>query len=190
MYDHKLGSPASTIRRRCSSGSSERPERCQWSPLRTKGVSLSQGAPLASLWPLRAPTCRRSFFFSGLQWHLSGLSDLPLEQRLLVSLASERFPFFLEEEPSFLFFFAVVGFLYMYDHVVEHLPQAQHSAVRPAQCSEPSTCRSEHYNASRQSRREPVCRRAFFQPAAFSNRTKKSKSARPTKKHTATHKAG
>ena len=28
------GSPASNRRRRCSSGSSERPERCQWSPLR------------------------------------------------------------------------------------------------------------------------------------------------------------
>ena len=43
----------------------------------------------------------------------------------------------------------------MYEHVVEHLPQAQHStaqhsAFRPAQSGKASTCRSESDNASTQ----------------------------------------
>ena len=72
-----------------------------------------------------------SFDLSGLHWHLSGLSVLPLEQRPLVLLAGEPFPFaslFLEEEPSvsiFLFLFLSVCF-YTYEHVVvEHLAQTQ-----------------------------------------------------------------
>ena len=56
-------SPASNIRRRCSSESSERPDRCQWSPLRHKdknksiGVSIfhspaaSRRASLTMSWP-------------------------------------------------------------------------------------------------------------------------------------------
>ena len=35
-----------------------------------------------------------SFFLSGLHWHLSGLSELELEQRPLQLLAGEPFPFF------------------------------------------------------------------------------------------------
>ena len=36
MKNQGKDSPASIKRRRCSSGSSGRPERCQWSPLRKK----------------------------------------------------------------------------------------------------------------------------------------------------------
>ena len=46
----------------------------------------------------------RSFFLGGLDWHLAGLSQLPLEPRLL-DLAGERFPiivcYFVQEEPCF-----------------------------------------------------------------------------------------
>ena len=35
-----------------------------------------------------------SFFLSGLRWHLPGLSELPLKQRLLLLFAGECFPFF------------------------------------------------------------------------------------------------
>ena len=47
-----------------------------------------------------------SFFLSGLHW-VSGLSELPLEQRLLLLLAgASLFPFFypFQEEPSFSFY--------------------------------------------------------------------------------------
>ena len=48
-------------------------------------------------------------------------------------------------------------FSHLYEHAVEHLPQAQHStaqhsAISPVQSSKASTCRSERDNASKQDR--------------------------------------
>ena len=72
-----------------------------------------------------------SFDLSGLHWHLSGLSVLPLEQRPLVLLAGEPFPFaslfFRRRAFRFdLFVFVLSVCFYTYEHVVvEHLAQTQ-----------------------------------------------------------------
>ena len=54
---------------------------------------------------------------------------------------------------------------------------AQHSAVSPAQSHNATT------QASRHSWLQPACRRTLMQLAVLSRRTKKSKSARPTKNY-------
>ena len=61
-------------------------------------------------------------------------------------------------------------------HVVEHLPEAQHSAVRPAQSSTARTCRSERDNASKQTELP----RAIMSPSIYSCglQNEQSKSAR------------
>ena len=75
------------------------------------------------------------------------------------------------------------------DNLPPGIPQAQqkqqHSAICPAQSSlgQVRADQSATTQASRQNWRDPLCRRAFIQIAVFSKRTKKSKSARPTKKY-------
>ena len=56
---------------------------------------------------------------------------------------------------------------------------ALHKAANQVRADESATTQQ----ASRQSWREPACRRAFIRLAMFSNRTKESKSARPTKSY-------
>ena len=76
------------------------------------------------------------------------------------------------------------------DVVVEHLPQTHQSKAQSAlHKSATQVCadQSATTQASRQSWRTRACRRAFTQLAAFSKRTKKSKSA--WQKYTTTHNA-
>ena len=109
-----------------------------------------------------------SLLLSGLRWHLSGLLELPLEQRLflLLILAGEPFPFLfhvLLEERIFSLFFCFCGpfFCIMsYEHVVvEHQPAvlycstastAQHSAISPHKAAKANTCRTEGDHGSKQ----------------------------------------
>ena len=64
------------------------------------------------------------------------------------------------------------------------VPQAQHNTAQrsqPAQAAKQVRAdQSATKQASRLSRLEPTCRRAFVRPVVFSKRTKKSKSPRPT----------
>ena len=93
-----------------------------------------------------------SLCLSGLHWHLSGLSELSLEQRLLILLAGESFPFSLccrrAIFPQFLLLLAF--FCTMYEHIVEQLPQAQHIRQHKPQSTYQGTCRSEGDSASKQ----------------------------------------
>ena len=86
------------------------------------------------------------------------------------------------EEPCCPFFVLVRLFYIpgMYERVVaEHVPQARHIAISPHEAAKHVRAdQSATTQASRQSWREPAFRRAFEQLAAFSNRTKKSKSCR------------
>ena len=95
------------------------------------------GVPLFDHFPL-------SFFLRGLRWHLSGLSELPLEQCLFLLLAGESFPFSIRFSKSHFFptlCFCGPFFCTMYGHVVEHLllcilqyrqhSAAQHGAISP-----------------------------------------------------------
>ena len=79
----------------------------------------------------------------------------------------------------------------MYEEVVvEHLPQTHRSKAQSAlHKSATQVCADQNVTtqASRQSWRTRACRRVFAQLAAFSKRTKKSKSA--WQKYTTTHKA-
>ena len=125
-----------------------------------------------------------SFFLSGLHWHLSGLSELELEQRPLQLLAGEPFPFFsfcFRKRASFFHFlvglFSVICTRMLLSSTCRKHSTAQ-SAISP-QSNTSSTCRSERDHASKQT---TGCR-ALIQFAAFSRRTNKSKSARPTKRH-------
>ena len=68
----------------------------------------------------------------------------------------------------------------------EHHIKAQ---TAPAQSTKASTCRPELDNASKKIWRTLSCRRAFIQLAAFSKRTKKSKSDLPTKIYNHAHRA-
>ena len=111
-------------------------------------------APTICLWDRRARKHRLTFvILSGLGWHFPGLSELPLEQRLLsITCRKEHFSFFfhsvLEEEPSFpiLLFFVGIIFTYTYDvdmtmlsSIIRYsaavssgttVPQAQHSTAQ------------------------------------------------------------
>ena len=98
-------------------------------------VFLPQRAPLAPLWPLRAPTrgtppsiaCQRAF------------SSLVFRRRACFSIL----------------FFVFVGLLF-YTYVrtccrrASTASTAQHSAIRPARDRKSSTCRSERQNPSKQ----------------------------------------
>ena len=96
--------------------------------------------------------------------------------------------FFAVSKKSLLlhFLFRVCVFFFgMYEHVVEHLPQVQRStallvlrkAAKQVRADQSATTR-----ASRQSWQEPACWALIIQLAAFSKRTKKSKSAWPIKR--------
>ena len=73
------------------------------------------------------------FCLSGLRCHLSGLSELPLEQCLLLFLAGEPFSFFFilfQKSLPFPFlcsFYVCFNTYHTYEHVVENLPLTQHS---------------------------------------------------------------
>ena len=150
------------------SSSSERiKERTGCRYKRPYSAFLPQRAPLALLWPLRTPTWKTPSSIAG--WRAF----------LLV------FNSYLEEEPCFSKLMFFVGLLCnVYDHVVvEHLPQTKHRKAQSALHKAAKQVRagqSATAQASRQSWWELACRRAFMQPAAFSKRTKKSKSSRQT----------
>ena len=102
------------------------------------------GVPLFDHFPL-------SFFLRGLRWHLSGLSELPLEQCLFLLLAGESFPFSIRFSKSHFFptlCFCGPFFCTMYGHVVEHLllvycstaSTAQHSTAQSARTKPQSKC--------------------------------------------------
>ena len=102
-----------------------------------------------------------SLLLSGLRWHLSGLLELPLEQRLflLLILAGEPFPFLfhvLLEERIFSLFFCFCGpfFCIMsYEHVVvEHQPAVLYCST--ASTAQHSTAQSAHTKPQKQIRAE------------------------------------
>ena len=62
----------------------------------------------------------------------------------------------------------------------EHSASTLHQAAKQVPADQGATTQADS------GWREPACRRAFIQLAVFSNRTKKSKSARPTKVYTLT----
>ena len=124
-----------------------------------------------------------SLFLSGFHWYLFGLSDLPLEQRLLLFLAGETFLFIFifsilsEKKGLVLWRVLFVGlpscFLYVqacYRASTAKLNTAQHSAISRAQKQQMITrkrgpmtareCKRECKRADR-SWRQPACRRAF-----------------------------
>ena len=117
---------------------------------------------------------------------LSGLSELPLEQRLLVLLANEWFPLFslsLLEEPFSIFFFFLWAFFICTSMLssIYRIHSTQQGAFSPAQRMKPSTCRSERDNASKQTElAKASMSSSIYQLAAFSKRTKNSKLARPS----------
>ena len=69
-------------------------------------------------------------------------------------LPASLFPFPLVLRRAFFSHFSVLCLCVCFGTckhvVVEHLPRAQHSAIRPAQSSKAGTCRSERDNASKQ----------------------------------------
>ena len=118
-----------------------------------------------------------SFFLSRLRWHLSGLSELPLQQRLLLLLTGESFPFFhdVSEDQCFSNFCSKICCMIRAccrraPTVFTTASTAQHSSAISPQ----SICASKQTELARAS----TCRRAFIPHAEFSKRTKKSKSAR------------
>ena len=128
-----------------------------------------------------------SLFLGGLHWHLSGLSELPLEQRLLLLLAGEYFfvlfYFFSEEEPSFsklCSFFSRCTSTLSSSICRKHIT-ARRNQLRTKQQSKYVTTR-----ARQRKQADRVGRRALTQLAAFSRRTKTSKYSR--QKCTTTHK--
>ena len=137
-----------------------------------------------------------SFFLSG---HLSGLSELRLDQRLLLLLAGEPSSFSLlcfRRAIFFLFFFCICGCLWTFFFVPctsmlsssfyrpysVAVPQAQHSPAQSAR-TKVSTRPPECDNVSKLAElvRTSTFRRACMLHAEFSERTEKSKHARPTK---------
>ena len=129
------------------------------------------------------------FFLSGLRWHIPGLSELPPQQRLLLllvgdslfssSFCSRRRAFFFQLSTSCDLLFCT------YEHViVEHLPRAQPSTAHQSCTKQQEQVhdRSERDNASRKTAlaRASTPSSIYTQLAAFSKRTKESKSARPT----------
>ena len=116
-------------------------------------------------------------FLSGLHWHFSGLSELPLEERLLPLFACTYFPFFFilrKKSLLFPYYFVFVFFLkYRYVRAccrrASSVPQAQHNTAQLAQHKAANQAPGQVYayqsattQARSQSWREPACRRAFF----------------------------
>ena len=96
-----------------------------------------------------------SLFLNGIHWHLSGLSELPLEQRLFLLLAGE--PFFLFHsftKSLFFLFFLWTFFLYLRACCRRASTASTASAQRNQPCtkqeSKYDTCRVERDNASKQ----------------------------------------
>ena len=121
---------------------------------------------------------RHCLFFSGLHWLVYGLSELRPEQRLLLLLTGESFPFFhdVSEDQCFSNFCSKICCMIRAccrraPTVFTTASTAQHSSAISPQ----SICASKQTELARAS----TCRRAFIPHAEFSKRTKKSKSVRP-----------
>ena len=67
--------------------------------------------------------CTLTFFLSGFHWHLSGLSELPLEQRILPFLAGEPFL------PHFIFLRRFVSVSFRFFQFRNRLVQAYRPKV-------------------------------------------------------------
>ena len=114
------------------------------------------------------------FFLGEPQWHLCGLSELPLEQRRILLLCFVS---------SVLFLWAFLCTLHMYEEhvcrlVVEHLHKstastARHGAFSPAQSSKASTCWSESECACKKTELARFSISSIIQLAVFWKRTKK-----------------
>ena len=95
-----------------------------------------------------------SFLLSGLRWYLSGLSEIPLKQYLLlrVVLAGEYFSLFLLRSTAI--FSHIFCFRAVYEHDVGHLlciavPQAQHStAAKQVRADHSATTQASRQKAS------------------------------------------
>ena len=112
-------------------------------------VFLPQRAPLAPLWPLRAPT--------------RGTPPSIACQRAFSSLVFRRRACF----PNFFLFLWASSFTRTYEHVVvEHLPQAQHSTAQSDLHETGNQVRADpsaKTQASRRTWREPAYSRALMQ---------------------------
>ena len=135
------------------------------------------------------------FLPNGLHSHLSVLSELPLEQRLLLLLVGEYFPFlplFFRNALFFLFFFLWAFFPYVLVRAccrrASTANTALQSAIRPAQTAKQLRAdQSATTQASRQNWREPACRRASAARSVL--KTNKEIEICPAYKNTSTHKA-
>ena len=125
-------------------------------------------------------------FLSGFYWHLSGPSELPLEQHLPLR-AGKPFPPFslIFRESAFIFqaFFFGVGLYLILKYVRARCRRASaaNTAQLGQQCikQQSNTCRPELDNASKQTTVESYHVEHFLiQLAAFSKRTKQSKYSR------------
>ena len=125
-------------------------------------------------WPL---------FFSGLHWHLPGLSELPLEQRLFLLRTGQPFSLFIFYK--FVFQFLFCGPFFICTSMLSSSINRNHSTAQSTLHKATKQVRADRNattQASRQSceSREPTCRRAFTQLPTFSKRTNKQKKLRPT----------
>ena len=140
------------------------PGRCLWSPLSKRKIPKS-------IVPVRIDF----FFLSGLCWHLPGLSELPLEQRLLLFIAGEYFPFsFFHQFYGNSFLFPIFCFCGPFSCIRECCRRAstartaQHSTAQSALHKAANQVRADHSataQASRQNWQEPEYRQKIRQLA-------------------------
>ena len=135
-------------------------------------VQLFVSEPPAALGAKRLVGFVVSIFLSELHAHLSGLSELPLKQRLILLLAGEPFRFcspHFYQRAFLLHLFVLWAFFICQEHVVvERLPKyRKHStAQRNQPCTKQQTkyvpIRARQHKQADKSRREPACRRAIY----------------------------
>ena len=131
---------------------------------------------------VRIPVYRLSsfvlLFLSGLHWHFSGLSELPLEQRLLLKLAGEHFPFFsffLRRRALHSYFCISGGFF-----ICTSCCRA--STASTAQSVLHKAANQVRANQSARSKQTELARTSMSSVyAVFQKRTNELSSARPTK---------
>ena len=140
-----------------------------------------QRAPLAPIWPLRAPirttppsiACRRVFFL----FHFMFFVEMPY-----------FFPIFCFCVPFFVQCTSMLSSIIYRRYCI--VQQAQHSTAQSARTKPPSKyvpMRLRQARTQTELARASKCRRAFIQHDEFSKPTKKSKSAYPTKTRNYSH---
>ena len=102
--------------------------------------------------------------------------------------------YFLEEEPSFFHFasaFVSLSFYMCTRAIVQHLRQAQHSAISSAPSNTQRTCRSERDNGSKQTElaRASMSFEHLLYSSLRSQNKRKSQNLPVLQTHTSTHKA-